>query len=85
MKLKKKSKKLLSIAILLLTTLATQSCLSNKQELVKTSYKNNLCSWLKPLPQTQEPYEELIPNELIIYLARAESEYQAICLTIDKN
>lgn len=57
-----------------------QSCSSNKQELVITSYKNNLCSWLKPLPQTKEPYEEFVPEELIIYLARAEAEYQAICI-----
>ena len=60
--------------------LLMQNCSSKKQELVISSYKNNLCSWLKPLPMSEEPYEELISNELVIYLARAETEYQAICI-----
>ncbi len=78
---KKKLKSGLLIIILLITTLP--SCSSRKIEPTispANSYKDNLCSWLKPYYAVDGNFEEQVPTEVLKMMLRSDNEFNNVCL-----
>lgn len=46
-------------------------------------YSTHLCTWLKPYYAVEEEFHEKLPLEVVSMMVRSDSEYNAICLTIN--
>ncbi len=60
-------------AILLALMLSVNSCASTEQKY------NNCPFWLKPVPEDEEPYEEILSPIMIDFLYEYQQEYDINC------